>query len=264
MLLGWIQDVRYGSPLASGYGTASDMFSLEYVLPNLARYPRWITESHTLFIWLSIAAPFWIVRRATNARLAWSALAACGRGVDCVSAVHVLSAERVVLHTVSAAGYSDHAVLRGGMRTRGRSRAAGSVASSAVAAIVTIGVAAASVMYAERHKAFDIRNQERKYPLAGEFVRDQGPGQRIRARRAAQRQHPLLREPSDASMGSALADAAGPGARDVRAQGYEPILVVDAGEYEAFRERFEATGQRAVHSSRRWRSLGDARVFAFR
>src|SRR5262245_60248440 len=51
ILLGWIQAVRYGSPFGSGYGSASNMFALEYVVPNLARYPRWMTESHTPFIW---------------------------------------------------------------------------------------------------------------------------------------------------------------------------------------------------------------------
>ncbi len=73
--LGWIQAVRYGSPLASGYGSASNVFSMEYVRPNLARYPRWITESHTPFIWLSLAAPFWILRRAKHQMAAWAALA---------------------------------------------------------------------------------------------------------------------------------------------------------------------------------------------
>src|SRR4051812_44901779 len=74
VLLGWIQDVRYGSPFASGYGMPSDVFAIEYVLPNLARYPRWITESHTPFIWLWLGAPFRIARRATDRRLAWAVL----------------------------------------------------------------------------------------------------------------------------------------------------------------------------------------------
>ena len=73
--LGWIQDVRYGSPLGSGYGTVSDGFALAYIGENLARYPRWLTETHTWFIWLSLLAPLWIVRRACNRLLAWTAAA---------------------------------------------------------------------------------------------------------------------------------------------------------------------------------------------
>lgn len=49
-----------------------------------------------------------------------------------------------------------------------------------------------------------------------------------------------------------------------RAQGYEPLLVVDVGEYEAFRERFAATDQRAIDQLTPMAVLGDARVFAFR
>ena len=74
VLLGWIQHVRYGSPVGIGIRGRHDVFSVGYILPNLARYPRWITESHTPFIWLSLLAPFWIARmREATALLAWTA-----------------------------------------------------------------------------------------------------------------------------------------------------------------------------------------------
>jgi hypothetical protein len=50
----------------------------------------------------------------------------------------------------------------------------------------------------------------------------------------------------------------------LRAQGYEPFLVVDAGEYEDFREKFALTGQHAVRQLTPLAVLGDARVFGFR
>ena len=56
--LGAIQAVRYGSPLGSGYGSFDDLFGLSNVAPNLARYPRWMTETHTPLIWLWLLAPF--------------------------------------------------------------------------------------------------------------------------------------------------------------------------------------------------------------
>ena len=55
--LGAIQAVRYGSPLGSGYGSFDDLFALSNVAPNLARYPRWMTETHTPLIWLWLLAP---------------------------------------------------------------------------------------------------------------------------------------------------------------------------------------------------------------
>ena len=85
VVLGWIQYVRYGSPLRSGYGPLSDAFSIQNIAPNLSRYPRWLTGSHTWFIWLSLAAPFWIARRARQPVLAWTRAAARGSNVAGVS-----------------------------------------------------------------------------------------------------------------------------------------------------------------------------------
>ncbi len=115
-----------------------------------------------------------------------------------------------------------------------------------------------------RQGAFGIRNQERKYPLAGEYVRTQGPPNAfvLAAQHSGSIRYyasrPTLRWDllSPTRLDQALAT--------FRAQGYEPILVVDVGEYEVFRERFEATGQRAVHQLTPLAVLGDARVFAFR
>ena len=54
---------RYGSPLASGYGATDALFSLAHVGPNLARYPRWLIETHTAFVLLAVAAPWFLWRR---------------------------------------------------------------------------------------------------------------------------------------------------------------------------------------------------------
>ena len=263
ILLGWIQAVRYGSPFASGYGSAANVFALEYVAPNLARYPRWITESHTPFIWLALGAPFWIARRASDPRLAWAAL---------VLAVAVWFAylpymffqpnewfyTRFLLPVIPIMLFFASACALAGLRSLP------AVWRFPAAVIVTIGVGAASLWFADRHGAFDIRNQERKYPLAGEYVRTRGPANAF----VLASQHsgsiryyagrPILRWDllSPTRLDQALAT--------FRAQGYEPILVVDTGEYDAFRERFEATGQRAVHQLTPLAVLGDARVFAFR
>jgi len=69
-------------------------------------------------------------------------------------------------------------------------------------------------------------------------------------------------------LGAALGDLLSPMHLDevvatLRAQGYEPFLVVDSGEYEDFREKFALTGQRAVRQLTPLAVLGDARVFAF-
>jgi hypothetical protein len=263
VLLGWIQDVRYGSPFASGYGTPSDVFAIEYVLPNLARYPRWITESHTPFIWLWLGAPFWIVRRAKDRRLAWAAL---GVSIAVWFAYlpyiffqsHEWFYTRFLLPAIPIMLFFAAACALAGLR------ALPVIWRAPVAAAFAIAVGAASLSYAERHGAFDVRNQERKYPLAGEYVRKKGPANAfvLAAQHSGSIRYyagrPTLRWDllSPTRLDQALAI--------FRAQGYEPILVVDVGEYDAFRARFEATGQQAVHQLTPLAVLGDARVFAFR
>jgi hypothetical protein len=112
--------------------------------------------------------------------------------------------------------------------------------------------------------AFAMRDQERKYPLAGAFVRDRLPATaivlasqhsgsiRYYANRPAVRWDLLAPSHLDAVLAT------------LRAHGHEPFLVVDSSEYEVFRERFEGGGQKAVRQISALAVLGDARVFAFR
>jgi len=51
----------YGSPLASGYGSLSVLFSLAHIGPNLARYSRALLETQTPLVLLGVAAP-WLAR----------------------------------------------------------------------------------------------------------------------------------------------------------------------------------------------------------
>jgi Dolichyl-phosphate-mannose-protein mannosyltransferase len=261
--LGWIQQVRYGSPWASGYGRASEMFSLDYVMPNLARYPRWLTDAQTPFIWLAIAAPIWIVRRAQNRLLAWVGLGVCAavwiaylpymffQPNEWFYTRFLLPAIAIMIVFASACSLEVVRLLPAIWRV-------------AAVALLTIAVGVPSFRYAQRNGAFEIRSQERKYPLAGDFVRTKGPSNAfvLAAQHSGSIRYyanrPTLRWDllSPTRLDQALAA--------VRAQGYEPLLVVDGGEYESFRDRFAAAGQQAVHHLTPLAVLGDARVFAFR
>ena len=53
-----VQDALYGSPLSSGYGSASLLFSLSHLGPNLARYPRWLVGTQSPAVLLALLAPF--------------------------------------------------------------------------------------------------------------------------------------------------------------------------------------------------------------
>jgi hypothetical protein len=58
LLVAWVQFTLYGSPFTSGYGRASDIYALANLLPNLARYPAWLVQTHTPFLLLAPLAPF--------------------------------------------------------------------------------------------------------------------------------------------------------------------------------------------------------------
>jgi hypothetical protein len=261
IVLGWIQSVRYGSPAASGYGSVSDAFALGYVRENLARYPQWLTETHTWFIWMSLGAPLWIARRAARPLLAWAALALAGvvwasylpylyfHPEEWFYTRFLLPAIAVMLLFASACSIW---LLQ---RTPVVIRAAAIVSLSVLLVVHGIRIA-------RTRGAFDIRHQERKYPLAGAFVRDHLPpnaivlaGQhsgsiRYYAGRATFRWDVL----SPTRLDQALAT--------FRAQGYQPFLVVDGGEYDDFKQRFDPTHQRASQRATLLAILGDARIYA--
>jgi len=47
LFIAWINNRLYGSPLASGYGSLSALFSLSYVPINIERYGVWLVQSQT-------------------------------------------------------------------------------------------------------------------------------------------------------------------------------------------------------------------------
>jgi glycosyl transferase family 87 len=260
--LGWIQDVRYGSPFASGYGTLKDGFALAYVGRNLARYPRWLTETHTWFIWLSLLAPFWIARRAANRLLAWTAAAvALAVWAAYLPYVYFQPNEwfytRFLLPAMPIMLLFAVAVALWGLRKLP------TTVRAAVTTGLLLALLATELQVARTRGAFEIRLQERKYPLAGAFVRDKLPatafilaGQHSGSVRYYANR-PTLRW-----------DVLAPGQLDhvvatLRAEGFEPFVVVDGREDEAFRRRFGDAGQQAVRRLTPLAALGDARVYGF-
>jgi hypothetical protein len=260
ILLGWIQDVRYGSPAASGYGSLSDAFAVSYIRENLARYPRWLTETQTWFIWVSALAPLWIVRRSRRPLVAWGALALAAlvwasylpylyfHKEEWFYARFLLPSIAIML--IFASAISLWLLQRLPLVVR-----------AAVTVLVFGALAVNGLQVSRVRGAFDIRIQERKYPLAGAFVRDNLPSQAIIF--AAQHSgsiryyagRPTFRWDllSSARLDQVLAI--------FRAHGYEPFLVVDGGEYEEFRKRFD--GQRASQQPTLLAIAGDARVYRF-
>ena len=262
VVLGWIQNVRYGSPLLSGYGPLSNAFSTRNIAPNLSRYPRWLTGTHTWFIWLSLAAPVWIVRRARQPAVAWFAvLLVAATWLAYLPYVyfqpHEWSYTRFLLPAVPVMLIFASAVAGWLLRFFPDSWRA------PIRLVLLGGLVAMQLHTAVTYGAFAMRDQERKYSLAGAFVRDRLPATafvlalqhsgsiRYYANRPTIRWDLLAPSHLDAVLAT------------LRAHGHEPFLVVDSVEYEAFRKRFEAGDQKAVRQLSLLAVLGDARVFAF-
>ena len=243
--LGWIQHVRYGSALSSGYGTVEDFFALSNIGPNLARYPRWLTETHTPFIWLSAAAPFWIVRRASRPLLAWVALllavAVWGAYLPYVYfqprewfyTRFLLPAIAIMLLFAAATGAWAVRQLPVALRT-------------AIAAVGLVLLVWAQIQSAQSRSVFELQRLESKYPAAGAFAREHLPATAfiLAAQHSGSLRYyanlPTLRW--DLLGGEALDQALA----NLLAEGFEPFAVLDAEEDVEFRRKFEAAGQRAA------------------
>jgi hypothetical protein len=62
----WLNNVWYGSPFLSGYGSAAGLYSWEPVGTNFRHYTTWLLQSQTPLVLLSLAAPF-LVRPSRSA-----------------------------------------------------------------------------------------------------------------------------------------------------------------------------------------------------
>lgn len=66
LFIGWLFNDLYGSPLRSGYGDTTSLYSWKYLQANLARYPRWLIETQGPLVPLFLLSPFFAARRAEN------------------------------------------------------------------------------------------------------------------------------------------------------------------------------------------------------
>jgi hypothetical protein len=65
--VGWLFSRWYGSPFKSGYGELGALFSAGHAWANLARYPAWMVETHSI---LAAAPLLLLVRRPVGVRIA--------------------------------------------------------------------------------------------------------------------------------------------------------------------------------------------------
>ncbi len=242
--LAWLNTRLYGSPLASGYGAASELFALANVPVNSGRYLRWLLETQTPFVLLALAAPFAARTRrpespgASQNAQAWFGLAFAALVLACYLPYapfeewwylrFLLPAIPVLL------------VLAASVLVRLASAAPAIVRVPLVAAGVGL-LAWHYVATAVERSAFDLDRLESRYVAAGAFASRMLPERAVLL--SVQESGPLRMYGRRTTLRFDHLDSTGLDAavEFLDREGYRPFFVLEAWEEARFRERFAAS-----------------------
>lgn len=175
LVLAGIQYVRYGSALASGYGPMRELFMTSNIVPNLERYPRWLTETHSPAIWLWLLAPIWIARTPPQVRVfAWTTY---GFGFAVFAAYLPYSYFRPEewFYTRFLLPGLPLYLLFTALTMLALSRRFAARMAQPVAIALVLALAGYLAVLSVRAGAFGLRDGELKYPAVGTFVRERLP-----------------------------------------------------------------------------------------
>ena len=235
--------VRYGGPLATGYGSTDALFSRAHLSANLLRYPRWVLETQTPFVLLALAAP-WVLRRdGARTRLAWLSLGATALLVGTYLAYSVFDDWwyiRFLLPALPMLIGLSVTVLRAAV-VRLPAAAGRLAVGTIVLALSVFGVQVALARHVTELQALESR-----FRLTGEYARDVLPHA---ATVIAVQQSGSVR--FHGRHDTLVWDAIPPAALDatiasLQARGHQVFLALEDAEDAAFRLRF--AGQRAVRA----------------
>jgi 4-amino-4-deoxy-L-arabinose transferase-like glycosyltransferase len=239
----------YGSPVRSGYGAASELFSLSFARPNIQRYTVWMFQTHTPLVALAVLAPF--AARLTPSgdglarqpdvdgnlveRFSWCALGFSG-AVFVAYLIYASFDDWTFLRFLLPA-FPLVFVLVG--LTIGRlAQWLAAPSRTPVLFAVTAVIAVVYLSIASDRGVFRFREHERRYRAVGEFLAARLPADAM----IVTVQHsgsafyysgrPILRW--DAIEGGQLEETLA----WVRQHGYRPFVVLERWEVQPFRERF--------------------------
>jgi hypothetical protein len=173
MFLAWVNATLYGSPFASGYGTASELFAAGNIAPNAIRYTRWLIETHTPLILVCLAAPLaGRLFRGNGPALPAAAWSWIGLAFACI----------VVLCYLPYAVFDDWWYLRFllpaiavalVLSTAVWDRIAAAAPAAWRVAVMTSGIVLLATVFvatARQRDAFQLRRFESRYAAAGAFA----------------------------------------------------------------------------------------------
>jgi hypothetical protein len=235
-VLAMLNAVRYGSPLASGYGSTDVLFSMAHVVPNLRRYPWWLVETHTPFMALALLAPLWM-RRDARARVALAAGAAVILTVATYLAYTVFDDWWYIRFLMPALPVLLVLAVSVALRAMPRAyRAAG-------AAVLCVAIGGWCLSVARSRQVFELQRLEARFVIAGRYAARAFPSHAVVL--AMQQSGSVRYHGGRATLAW---DAVAPDALDetidwLRANGHVPYIVLEDAEESRFRSRF--AGERA-------------------
>lgn len=243
LVLAWLNVVRYGSPLQSGYGDLGALFSVANIMPNLRLYPRWVVETQSPFVFLAAFAPLaalhWRQRSAPDgaraAAVVWTCLAVIAIVVACYLPYQVFDAWWYIRFLLPALPFlivlsvvGAHTILR--------MLPAPVRLPIAVLAIVALSIWC--LRTAVIRQVFDLQSLERRYVTMGKLAGERLPPDAVVI--TIQQSGSVRHYGRKVTL---LWDALEPGELDraieaLQASGRPPAIVMEDWEQAGFRERF--------------------------
>jgi len=243
-----IQQMFYGSPLRSGYGSLAVLFSAANIVPNAARYFMWMWQSHTPAWLIALAAPFVLPGSLTALLLSLAAV-----NVACylpyavfndwwylrflLPAIAIVIVLMTAVIDAIAARFNNLPVREEASRTD-LSRTGKLLNRAAVVGVVAVVICLLFIQQARARSVFDLHRLEARYERAGVYVAGHLPPNALiitswesgSIRFYGHRKTLVWDALDPAWLDRAIAYS--------RARGFEPFLLFERWEEPIFRQRF--------------------------
>lgn len=241
LFIAWINNLLYGSPLVSGYGSLSALFSLSHVGVNTGRYGRWLIDSQTPLAVLGIAVLLVPLKEVWRTREQQRAAAMLGAVVVLVWALYLIYTPydawwflRFLLPAWPAMCLGSAAVLMRLARAR-----ASALRVSAYALLAAVGMH--NVYYASTHGAFPTGEGDHRYVSIAKMVEEATDPSAVIM--TGQHSGPVRYYAGRTTLRFDLVEPAwlDRAVQWLVSQGHHPYLLLEEWEVTAFQERFSAS-----------------------
>ena len=238
LFIAWINNRLYGSPLASGYGSLSALFSLSHVPINLERYGVWLVQSQTPLAIVGVAALLLPLKWIWPTRDQRQAALLLGTCVVVVWSLYLIYLPfeawwflRFLLPAWAPMCLGAAAVV---VRIARAQRVWGRVAACAILA----GVGAHNLYYASTHGAFPSGEGEHRYVSIAKMVEQATDPAAVVF--AGQHSGPIRYYAGRTIVRFDILDAAwlDRAVQWLNSQGRRPYFLLEEWEVTAFQERF--------------------------